>query len=399
MEFQEAIRKADQILEEERVSPTARYKYRDEGEPSLGRIISTLGRPSALQTLRSQRPRQVQEDPRIWRFESTNYNLLCALLSQLQEKDKNHFLTSVLLRLSDSPGCIRMKSNVQPSWNGLSSELPLIAEFCTRNGPKQNFFGVLREATPLPGHVLLLGQLEDMIALNFTLFSDSEYEQAAFSVSILKMRSQQQLDDFRAKQGRGEIVWPQIGDVGVQTVFAEIMARATGIEEQCRKARFLYLKASLLEGLNLEVNQDREAVQSYLQTLGFSNALAESLNEVDRLYFGTSTAFDLKSCMGLLRSVLETLHGEALPAFQAKPGNPLPERWGERLTYLRENGILSKAEEKFVSALFGLISDEAVHPIIAEREYARLARNMVIEYALLFLRKLDKLKLKPARRT
>jgi hypothetical protein len=31
-----------------------------------------------------------------------------------------------------------------------------------------------------------------------------------------------------------------------------------------------------------------------------------------------------------------------------------------------------------------VLSDEAVHPLIAEREYARLAGNIVIEYALLF---------------
>jgi len=40
--------------------------------------------------------------------------------------------------------------------------------------------------------------------------------------------------------------------------------------------------------------------------------------------------------------------------------------------------------------LYTLLSDEGVHPIIAEKEYARLARNVVIEYALLFLRKLEK---------
>jgi hypothetical protein len=36
------------------------------------------------------------------------------------------------------------------------------------------------------------------------------------------------------------------------------------------------------------------------------------------------------------------------------------------------------------------LSDEGVHPITAEKEYARLARNVVIEYALLFLRRLEK---------
>jgi hypothetical protein len=53
--------------------------------------------------------------------------------------------------------------------------------------------------------------------------------------------------------------------------------------------------------------------------------------------------------------------------------------------------MFSVAEEQFAVSLFRLISDEGVHPLVAEREYARLARNVVIEYALLFFRKLEKL--------
>jgi len=58
---------------------------------------------------------------------------------------------------------------------------------------------------------------------------------------------------------------------------------------------------------------------------------------------------------------------------------------------LRKSRVLSKTEEQLAASLYTLISDAAIHPLIAEREYARLSRNMVIEYALLFLRKLDKL--------
>jgi hypothetical protein len=62
---------------------------------------------------------------------------------------------------------------------------------------------------------------------------------------------------------------------------------------------------------------------------------------------------------------------------------------------LQQQGFLSKAEERYASALYTLLSDEGAHPIIAEKEYARLARNVVIEYALLFLRILEKRGLKP----
>ncbi len=98
--------------------------------------------------------------------------------------------------------------------------------------------------------------------------------------------------------------------------------------------------------------------------------------------------------MGHLRSFLENLQKAALPAVQRKLGGTAPAQWGSVLSYLRERKLLSEAEEKFAAGLYGLISDEAVHPLFSEREYARLARNVLIEYALLFLRKLDKAGLK-----
>ena len=64
------------------------------------------------------------------------------------------------------------------------------------------------------------------------------------------------------------------------------------------------------------------------------------------------------------------------------------------MTYLRDHEVLSPAEEKFAASVYTIISDEAVHPLVAEREYARLFRNVIIEYALLLLAKLAKLGLK-----
>jgi len=190
--------------------------------------------------------------------------------------------------------------------------------------------------------------------------------------------------------GRG-----RLGHGNVVEIFRELQASGAAILEQCRKAQYLYLKGSLLEGLNLEINQDRDIVQSYLLQLGFSKDLIECLNVAEQLYRSSGTNFDLKSCIGHLRSFLENLEKEAMPGAVAKYGGNLPETWGEGLSYLRQKGLLTRAEEGFASGLYTLMSDEAVHPLFAEREYARLARNMVIEYGLLFLRKLDKLGVRP----
>jgi len=240
--------------------------------------------------------------------------------------------------------------------------------------------------------VLLLRQLEEMISLEFTLFTYSEYDRLSLSVNLFGQAGRRQSEEAVTK----DLMRRRPSDFSLPRppeMLSEIVSVCEGLVEQCRKARFLYVKTELQEGLNLEVNQDKDAVVSYLQKSGFSNPLIESLNEADRLYRGQATAFDLKSSMGHLRSFIENLHAQAIPGICAlRKISKLPlDQWSAQLNFLRETDVLSKQERQLVSGLWAVISDEAVHPLIAEREYARLARNIVIEYALLFLKKLEKI--------
>jgi hypothetical protein len=59
--------------------------------------------------------------------------------------------------------------------------------------------------------------------------------------------------------------------------------------------------------------------------------------------------------------------------------------WGDATSYLHAQGIFAKKHEVFITALYALISDAGVHPLGADREYARLLRNVVIEYGVMFL--------------
>jgi hypothetical protein len=143
--------------------------------------------------------------------------------------------------------------------------------------------------------------------------------------------------------------------------------------------------------MNLEVNQDKNTVRTFLEKLGFSPVLIQSLDEAERLYRGTATPFELKSSLGHLRSFLEQLHVQACAAAHVRSAGSPPSKWGEALIYLRDRGVLTKQEEQFVASFYTLVGDTAVHPLSAEREYARLIRNISIEYGLLLLTKLDKL--------
>ncbi|MGD0007114.1 MAG: hypothetical protein ABSE93_01015 [Terriglobia bacterium] len=382
---------ANQILDEERRSPSISYKDTFEDRADVVGIMVVLYGPLYMNSLRSRRPREIQEDPNRFSFKSKNYNLLLALVLRLAEDDRQQFIRKVLIRLVQQPGCKKGSEYGHfPSWNYLTSELPLIAEFGIRNGATQFLLNMLGEARPLPGHAILLRQLEDMIALNFTVLGDAEYVACSLSVANFAATSKRLLEDYE-KQRITTVQFPGLGSLDMRPVLLEIIDAAGGIQVQCEKARYLYLKGYLEEGLNLETNQDKDHVEHYLQQFGFSKTLVECLNKADQLYHGAADAFELKSSMAHLRSFMENLHIEAGPSLQKITGVPFTPGWGPSVHYLLQTGTFSGAEEQFAVSLFRLISDEAVHPLVAEREYARLTRNVVIEYALLFLRKLEKL--------
>ena len=58
---------------------------------------------------------------------------------------------------------------------------------------------------------------------------------------------------------------------------------------------------------------------------------------------------------------------------------------GPAIRFLKNKSFLKEPQEKFPRGRYTLLSDEGVQSLIAERELARLLRNMVIEYGLIFL--------------
>jgi len=179
MDHKNALAKANQILYEERLNPTVQYvvNRQEVADPFLA-TMAVLELP----TLRSQSPRQLQENPRKWIFESTNYNLLCALLAQVSEHSPGTIVNAALARITTPAGCTTARIYSYANWKNFSSELPLVVEFCLRAGFQQEFFRVLSEASPFAGHMMLLRQLGEMIALNFTVLTDDEYQQLDLSV-------------------------------------------------------------------------------------------------------------------------------------------------------------------------------------------------------------------------
>jgi hypothetical protein len=104
----------------------------------------------------------------------------------------------------------------------------------------------------------------------------------------------------------------------------------------------------------------------------------------------TADAFDLKSCIGHLRSFYEHVHIQSAARFAAQKQESVKNEFDPSVTLLKNDGTLTWQQERFARGLYTLLSTEGVHSLISEREFARMLRNMVIEYHLMFLSILDK---------
>ncbi len=382
MNLNEAIEKASRILEEEQVQPTLGYRQ-------VGTLATAT--QTGLATERKQRPRQVHEDPKVYVFESTNFNLLVKIFSQVSEADRSSFV-SALLKYVRKPieAHFQKYGSSFPSFLGRTSALALLAEFYIRTGYLKELLAATAEPKmPTEGLAIMLQEIEEMIALNFNLFSDSELSSMPSDIAQLRQIADRQTYSARGPRNRPMKDNPHYRQ-GFEKVGQEIVAAIDGITEECRKARYWYLKGALQELPNLEIESDKLKVEGFLVKLGFNINMVKSLNAAESDYKSAASAFELKNCLGHLRSFLEHLHRESVKSIAATIGQTVVDKWGDATLFLRQRGYFTKQHESFVASLYILLSDESVHPLTTDREYARLLRNVVIEYGVMFLTMLDK---------
>ena len=400
MDLREAVDKARQILDEEESRPTMNYRYVSSEWPrelfyefemkKQGYIPAVAGITAIFRMRAKPRPREVYENPNEWELDSTNYGLLMAIFSQLPPTNRPMFLTGLLnITVAKHVPRISPARHIFPSWSGYVSALPLLAEFCIRNNLMSILAAVLDKVKmPNANIAVMMIQLEEMISLNFNAFSDAELE--AMPEALKNVR---EIAERQTWQTRGRSGMPQTTNrfyrQGYSSEGTEIVKAIDAFLAQCKQARFFYLKGALQQSRNFEVESDRRAVEEYLTKIGFSDLMVQSLNAAEQDFKNTATFFELKNCMGHLRSFLEELHVQACPPF-ATPTDTLPSKWGNATLFLRQRDVITLKEEAFITTLYTLVSDEGIHPLIADREYARLFRNMVIEYGLLFLTVLQK---------
>jgi hypothetical protein len=404
MDLNDAFLQARILLDNEIDRSTITYRYTGHEWPEELRYDqwlrnNYLGLPQfaannyALPRMRKKPLREVVESPDRWELASTNYDLMMAIYGQLRDSDRPIFLGGLLDTYTHISVHARAEvSTSYPCWNGRTSALPLLAELCIRNGMLDLLLKVLNQLElPNSNVAVLMVHLQEIISLNFDVFSPSELdsfpEQLARLHDIAK-RQTWKSKNLRLIKSHKTVTNPDYKP-GFEQAGTAVVQGIDAFLKQCAKARYFYLKGALQRSGNLEIESDKKTVEDFLSKLGFSPLMVQSLNEAEQLYRTGATAFELKSCLSHLRSFLEQLHMQGAKA-AALPGESAPDKWGAATTFLRNHEVITLKTEQFITPLYTLVSDEAVHPLIAERQYARLFRNIVIEYGLLFLSTLEK---------
>jgi len=403
MELKDAYKQASSILVEELTRPTVTYAFTPkEWLSHFTQVTQILAAQSnkqpinpadaPLEVQRRSRPRHVQEHPEEYGLKGVNYELMLALYTQLSELDRASFLDELLKRVGTESNALRGGHHF-PSWGGNVSDLPLIAELCVRTRNSAKLFAAIAELKrPNSGLAILLKHIEEMIALNFTLFSVGELEEIPLHLAGTRAASEKLT--WQRRRDRGSRTNDEVNPhyvAGYTEVATEVVDACDAITTECQQARYWYVKRGLQQSASAEIGCDKLTVTSYLKRLGFSDLMIQTLDAAEALYKTTATPFELKSCLGHLRSFLEELHRQAAkPVASTLNVVAPPDEWGKVTSFLRQSGFITPKEEALVTSLYTLISDQGVHPLIAEQEYARLLRNMVIEYGLLFLTVLER---------
>lgn len=364
--------------------------------PSAAAVKAMAGRKTyptesqrSLNYERSLRPRPVHESPFDYVFRSTNFEMLRKVFEQLQEEQRSEFISALLMRIPKAQSKRPPEAHF-PCYQHHMSELPLIAEFCVRvRFTKELLASLAALERPTIGIVTMLLEVEEMIALNFNLFSEQELDSMDEALQPLSEACTKIINGKSHRKRDGITFLP--GYESIEEYAKEVRRSTAGIEEQCRKAQYFYLKNNLLqETSNLEVEKDKTKVVSFLASLGFNPLLTASLDRADDLFHSALDSFDWKNCLGHLRSFYEHMTCDGGQALARSLGARCIDRWDPTLTFFRNNSFFTEQQEKFARGLYALLSDEGVHPLIAEREFARLLRNMVIEYGVMFLTMLEK---------
>lgn len=139
--------------------------------------------------------------------------------------------------------------------------------------------------------------------------------------------------------------------------------------------------------------RDVSEVKRQVSFYSFDLELNELLDKVEA-NLGSGDAFDQAAMLKHLRSFFEKLHAHvAIKLHERKPetrNNTPLDMCQQVIDHLQLKDVVTENMRLLGRAIYGMLSEEGVHALKSEREYVRLCRNLVAEYALVLFFELER---------
>jgi len=143
-----------------------------------------------------------------------------------------------------------------------------------------------------------------------------------------------------------------------------------------------------------DVNRDIAEVKRRISEYSFNPDLNEVLDKVESALAAEGDQFDQAASLKHLRTFFEKLHEQAGLRIRAEKV-PLSAdatdftKCQQVIDYLERHDVLTDKMKALGRALYGVLSEEGVHSLKADREYVRFCRNWIAEYALVIFFELE----------
>ncbi len=133
-----------------------------------------------------------------------------------------------------------------------------------------------------------------------------------------------------------------------------------------------------------------DAGDEQLATGGPEHPVAAAMKEAAD-YLRSDGIFNPKKAADLMRTSIDESHREVVSRLVTVTGTQCIDanKDGARRAYLRKIGFISEPEERFFSAIYTLLSEEASHKLIAPRETMLVMEQTVHNYLSLLKRRLS----------
>ena len=231
------------------------------------------------------------------------------------------------------------------------------------------------------GPMLCLELLEKYVRFEHNSLTGGDIDKIAQSLNHINMYPEYDITDLGAE---GKVSTPKQNILQIQRA----KELANNINRTIDKIKYMRLSKDLLEGINFEINQDRDTVKHYLEQFGFPPELIESIQYVENAYQSAQSRFDYKACAGQLRSFISGFTGEVADKVAQNDGE---NRDKEPAKYLHDKAFFnSKQESDLFQSFIDYLSSDSVHQLSSDREVARIGKNVAIEFALLLSQRLEK---------